>query len=785
MQLLEKGRYFTYTYNCKEEDKGTILTNNELEAFARDCLLLSFEITGKKYIRHDAGFESGADFSFKKYNRTILGVVKYFSTEEERKQFRSELRSKFDLLFPKLEEAYIKYGSLPVFYIAKIDNTDKENPVAKAGDKFHITYTVVVPRFLNIPAKGRRTSELTLLKGFAKCWETGDTSFIENYVDSHFQGSSDFSFDEIYTKEELIQFLKLKHDNWKRNGINVTCHVIISAISNTTGLKSILCRINGFDAFCISINILLNKIFGLRIKAVPSKYEEYQKKYPLYQTHGDHHYPFVDDTEFSYFLNATIHVSTLIYQRKELTLLSEEREQETTVTQLIYGNRQEIQYAYIGAFDPEEGKNILVSAYPYLLGKSIPVTILEIMEWDNHVEANIKCVYKANDEEFIFCFFATDYFINKELYRKGEMIEIGLAASGGNISFASRGFSFEGKKAEDFLAKIGQPPTYDKEGNIEPVNFSTEKLIAFLPHDYKCPDIAEFQSPAYSSHSDTLTFDNKKINVRNIKINERTGLEIPLYFNSNLIPKNEDPITGLIWLSGRMSNFFALPPHGRKILFNEEPYVGSAIIFRKFAEITHNPFDETFQFNELISKFIYIKLTGYDLRIIKVQDQYQFYHKFYPEKSGREVLDSINIKDLNLLPDLMDCIQVSPQKEGIWQAFLLNISSRFLPCFGEYYKIRKYINLMSIPIPRYAEKVVYDRNFEPTITFDKETGFGYVVIYYYEINEIFTSESKYLQYLQILYREIHSFRLKEGKIKFHLDGRYEISRSFIKPQDYV
>ena len=785
MQLLEKGRYFTYTYNCKEEDRGTVLTNNELEAFARDCLLLSFEITGKKYIRHDAGFESGADFSFKKYNRTILGVVKYFSTEEECKQFRSELRSKFDLLFPKLEEAYIKYGSLPVFYIAKIDNTDKENPVAKAGDKFHITYTVVVPRFLNIPAKGRRTSELTLLKGFAKSWETGDTTFIENYVAPTFHGYSDFSFDEIYTKEELIQFLKEKHKKWKGNGLSITCLVIISTTSKITGSKSILFRINGIDAFCISLHIFQDKILTSWVKTIPSSYEEYPTKCPLYQTHGDHHNPFVDDTVLSYFLNATIRASKLIYQRNDLISLTEEREQETRVAQLIYGNGQEIQYTYLCAFDQEQEENVLISAYPYLHGKSIHVTILEIIEWDNRVEANIKCLYKTNDEEFIFCFFATDYFINKELYRKGETIEIGLAASSGNISFASRGFSFEGKKAEDFLAKIGQQPTYDKEGNIEPVNFSTEKLIAFLPHDDKCPDTAEFQSPAYSSHSDTLTFDNKKINVRNIKINERTGLEIPLYFNSDLIPKNEDPITGVIWLSGRMSNFFALPPLGRKILFNEEPYVKSAIIFRKFAEITHNPFDETFLFNELISEFNYIKLNDYDLRIIKVEDYYQFYHKFYPEKGGREVLNSINIKDLNLLPDLMDCIQVSPQKEGIWQAFLLNISSRFFPCCGEYYKKRKYINLMSIPIPRYAEKVVYDRNFGPTITFDKETGFGYVVIYYYEINEIYTSDSKYLQYLQILYREVHSFTLKEGKIKFHFDGRYELSRSFINAKDYV
>ena len=155
--------------------------------------------------------------------------------------------------------------------------------------------------------------------------------------------------------------------------------------------------------------------------------------------------------------------------------------------------------------------------FPLILtlpGRAIVVQILDILEWSNKLEATIKCKYEYDGEEFIFHFFATDYFAYKPIYKVGNRIEIALAASSGNAKVASKGFSFEGQKHLISFQKWAKEPEYDENGNVKPVKFSTEKLVAFLVHDEKCPDEAEFQSPTESYHGD-ICFFNFRWPIRN------------------------------------------------------------------------------------------------------------------------------------------------------------------------------------------------------------------------------------------------------------------------------
>ena len=55
----------------------------------------------------------------------------------------------------------------------------------------------------------------------------------------------------------------------------------------------------------------------------------------------------------------------------------------------------------------------------------------------------------------------------------------------------SKGFKFEGQQAIDFKAKLGEDPEYDEEGNVIPIEFSTESLCVFSQSG-DVPDDAEF-----------------------------------------------------------------------------------------------------------------------------------------------------------------------------------------------------------------------------------------------------------------------------------------------------
>ena len=100
----------------------------------------------------------------------------------------------------------------------------------------------------------------------------------------------------------------------------------------------------------------------------------------------------------------------------------------------------------------------------------------KVMEWDDQVEATICC----SVGEIKFAFFAVDYYCNKRKYVVGQSMTIDLAALAMRVQEASHSFSFEGQQAIDWLAKSGRTPDYDENGNVLPVTFNLEKLVAFF-----------------------------------------------------------------------------------------------------------------------------------------------------------------------------------------------------------------------------------------------------------------------------------------------------------------
>jgi len=194
-----------------------------------------------------------------------------------------------------------------------------------------------------------------------------------------------------------------------------------------------------------------------------------------------------------------------------------------------------------------------ISAYPFVQSKNqIKLKITEVDEWSNLVEGVIS---GETEDGKMISFFDTKYFKNKEKYKIDNYYTFAIAALGYNIKLLKDpSFSFEGQQAVDWLAKIGKEPTYDNNGNIEPIVFNLSTFVSFLPRE-EFPDDVEFQSPINSIET-IKAFDNEfyKINIAIFRNSEDdTCTYIDLYAKTSFFeqkPEINDSIRGVMWLQG-------------------------------------------------------------------------------------------------------------------------------------------------------------------------------------------------------------------------------------------
>lgn len=695
MKLRIKGKQYIYTHECQPNEKGRPLSKTEMRNFIVDCLIDSYEMRGTECIRHTPDFNSEADFSYKKLGKTVCGVVKYGLGNEELSEFLDKLYNKeqFKESFTQLYKGYHEYNSYPVFYFATSKCLDTEDGSPVAGGRYEIQWTPVQPLHPYIPTAGPNISEFEMYQGYARSWETGDTSFIKDYVNSWFDGVSELSFDCTTSKAEQIELIKSQHEKWKVRNIVLTTRLIKDKDSGDNG---ILMMLNGRPTGFVVLEFRNYRISKSETRVPPTNYVDWDVKQELYQTHGDHHAPFVNDEDLSDFLKEMMEESSL-YLALDTDVNFDGFEVKTKVASLIYSAAPDssgVAYLALIAHNPDKNVNEFVTCYPYLEGKPIEVEVIDILEWSNELEATIKCKYCSgndDDNEFVFHFFATDYYFNKNLYQIGKKICIALAASSGNAKEASRGFTFEGQKAIDFLAKTGRKPTYDENGEVEPIHFSTENLVAFLPHDDKCPDMAEFQSPTHNLVYDS--FYQNSINECYIKINADTDLEVPLYFNDDFEPKNGEPITGCLWLTGRITD----PITSNRTDFGR---VSSHLMAKNAANFIselqklkgRSIVDATPAFKVLTDLSIG---EGRNMFAVRFGNIHRYNYEFFPANFSelavvQSMLDTDGFIDYSQYGKYKEILAKSGAeikatgKYAPWQYFLIQEAGRFLP-FRKYY----------------------------------------------------------------------------------------------------
>ncbi len=776
MQLKIKGQPYIYTHYCEPIEFGRRLSHDEMQEFVTSCLIESFDIKGVEYIRHTPDFDSEADFSYKKSGQTVCGVVKYVAARDESEKIISDLYLRnFETKYPRLTEGFQKFDTIPIFFFAEAKCLDNDKNIPVAGGKYEISYYPLQMLWKDIPTSGKNIPEYEMYKGYAESWCNDDLSFIRDYVSPYFSGKSELAFDEITSKDGLMRHIEYQHKQWK---IKHTTIWPILIIDTDTNEKGILIQSNGKNVCFVKLAFSNYRICHSHTVLPPNNYEEWKKPYELYEIHGDHHEPFVKEDELRTFIGEMLKESQVCLRTETEVSFEENERILTNVASLKYIGDDaidDIAYLCLIAHNPKNHTNEFISCFPYLQGVSVLVEVIDVLEWTNQIEATIKCKYSTNEEEFVFHFFATDYYFNKAKYQIGAKLHVGLAATSSNAKEASRGFTFEGQRALDFLAKIGKEPTYNENGEIEPVNFSTENLVAFLPHDSKCPDMAEFQSPTRNLKYDS--FYNSSVNTCLIKLNQETGLEIPLYFNDDFEPQKGDPLTGWLWLTGRLSD-----PCGS--LNKSASQIAESLKMSKISEAFLKRLSE-FKARSLVDATPLLNILsdlslehGKRLYAVKVGNRSRFDFEFFVANFSEVSLIYKRIdfegflsgEDAEKYLQSLEGSIMGSSPQAVWQMFLLSIGDRFLP-----YSKTHSSDFSYILTKQDAEKASFAANIGysyltllPSVTEPKSNS-GYFTVYVWSAGT--------------LYRHVYTYYIYDKRIKFSLDALYNIENSFDRNND--
>lgn len=206
-----------------------------------------------------------------------------------------------------------------------------------------------------------------------------------------------------------------------------------------------------------------------------------EKDEDSYQCHGNHWDCVLADLEkeFAGLLKTAVENASVICGEVETDYNLDEGIQHGRIAELEYSEKPDDEISIRLIISHTEESNQLISMYPCVkAGVSILLKITEITEWQNGVEAWIRG--ELADGRSI-SFFDANYAVNKDKYKIDEQYNFVIGALAYNAKEPeSKGFSFEGQKAIDFKAKLGEAPEYDEDGNVKPIYFSTETLCALF-----------------------------------------------------------------------------------------------------------------------------------------------------------------------------------------------------------------------------------------------------------------------------------------------------------------
>ena len=550
MRKIINGEPHVIKHKCDPERMGKIMTEEELHEFAVDSLIEEYNMSGNNAGKLFADDPSAADLCLFNKGTTINIKVVYSNSIEIDP-------SVVDTAW--MIERYRTYGEIPRLTIASAWCFDsKDGHPAICGGSFCFKYYNIslIPDQENPPLP-EILHPFKLASKYAEAWRQYSADIIEPYLDKDFHYHSDWVFDEMPSRYEYINYFRGKLEA-VRKANNISN--VQAAIDCNSGQAGVILYQEGINPTIILLGVKDGRITSAEMKEyvlTPDEEESassQEQPEPIDQVHGDHIDAIMPTDRFLKEYISGIIQEGILYRKTETEATLEDMEKtKTDVMSIRYGNQRTSMLSLIAA-NRKAGTNNFVTTYPMLEGRNYDVIIDRVHVWDNQLEATVEC----HLEGFDFAFFATDYYVNKALYVPGSSLSISFAALGLHVEEAQRGFSFEGQQAVDFLAKTGDKPEYDKDGNVMPLHFSLENLVCYLRTRSKSPDEGEFQSPVHKNVELSRDFLDVPFKCSVISIcNSLDDFEffVPLYYRADLLPdvKKNDPIRGWLWLTGEIT----------------------------------------------------------------------------------------------------------------------------------------------------------------------------------------------------------------------------------------
>lgn len=692
MREIKNGEPVFHKHSCSEEREGQVMTTEELHDFAVEVLMYEYAETGAKVTRYDKKNGNEADFCY-----VNSGKTRRFSGDyaENAVNILVVCRNKFtkdisDIDTSWLVEEYHRTGAFPRVTIAmgwcRSDNSKKGQPAICGGNFFFKYYSIsVLPDEKNEKLE-KKLSPVGLAVKYAESWKQLDASIVAPYLDKDFHYGSNWVFDELPCRKEYMDYFEGKLAAIRRTGALPK----IAIVRNHQNEKVAVLIVQDDDISSLELETKDGRITSAFMNEYDETYKVFDPEDELYMTHGNHLDSIMPAEELM-----TERLRDIVHEAKPWRYVNTQvttddmYEKKTGVSSLMYGE-SDIRMLTTIAVSKKTHQNLFMSIYPFGKGVPVEVHIDKVIEWDNQIEATVLC----SVDEFAFAFFPVDYYCNKNLYKVGETISVDLAALGINVQEAERGFQFEGQQAIDWLAKTGRDPDYDENGNVIPVKFNTENMIAFLNSNSKCPDEAEFQSPADEIEATSfLDIDFFKTNIIIYRLNKDEGevpITIPLYFRKDFFPevKKADPICGWLWITGSVTG-----EHEEN--YERKQTLGDiAADFEEFMDGCNFESFDNLMF--VLRELPLIKIRdGYEFDAFENGDVYGWHMQPYCCKAGADVhyvpeehgdyTDSLRIdgridyESASKVPAALTYMEVPFTEEGIMQAWLLDNLTDFMP----------------------------------------------------------------------------------------------------------
>ncbi|MFI3244292.1 MAG: hypothetical protein R3Y56_08575 [Akkermansia sp.] len=494
LQSLSNGEPKVYQHVPTRTPAGQVMSDDELHAFAVSVLLEEF---GESAFPLERSHPSDPDFILKS------GVHRHHVLVVYQRDLDADASA---LDVSRLMALCEKESCLPRLLVASSwclsgeAGSDGAAPIAGGEFCWKFRSVSLLANQQNVVHE-QLLGHDALVDKFVEMWQTLSVDGVCDYFDANLLYTQSDIFDVFASRLEYLDYIQRKFAGYAKADVEIFAQAGFNADLQETGVYLKLGTISAWydittkDGYITQLMLRIkgpnrqlseDELVELEREQEAAAAVEFEQNMGLRNDCIMNPQVYIDE-----YMSPRIDEDRVYLAEEQVVKLDNELPALAQVLSLRDGEG-DLSFLCLIAYSSAQEAYGLVSIYPQAKGASYPVVICQVLEFDNCVEAVVRC----SIGEWTFAFLATDYHAYKDLYVVGSTIRIDLAALAHFAESAGKEFLMHDDDAVRFLEKMGQEPTLDAEGKVEPIRFSTMDLVMFFNEDKSYPDFASFQSPA-------------------------------------------------------------------------------------------------------------------------------------------------------------------------------------------------------------------------------------------------------------------------------------------------